>query len=60
MKKIKKFIKSIYHRLSPEKEPVIYCRRFGRKLTTAESRALGVGKCCYQKELRSKYIKPLF
>lgn len=60
MKKIKNFIKSVYNRFNPQKESVIYCRRCGRKLRTAESKALGVGKCCYQKELRNKYIKPLF
>jgi len=60
MKKIKNFIKLMYKCLNKEKESVIYCRRCGKKLTSTESKLLGVGKCCYQKELKDKYKKPLF
>lgn len=61
MNTIKKFIKSLYMKIVPEtKETNYYCRRCGRKLKTEESRKLGLGKCCYKKELRTKYSKPLF
>lgn len=36
------------------------CRRCGKLLKTKESRRLGLGKCCYKKEVQTKYTKPLF
>ena len=37
-----------------------YCRRCGRRLTTEYSKKLGLGRCCYQKELLNSYTKKLF
>lgn len=49
MKMIDSFIRIFYN--NNKKENYIYCRRCGRKLRTKESRKLGLGKCCYKKEI---------
>lgn len=57
---LKNIIKSIIIKIKgPKKEVNYYCRRCGRKLITKQSRELGIGKCCYNKEVRSK-TKKLF
>lgn len=58
---IKNFIKYVCQKFhSNESNTYLYCRRCGRKLKTEESKKLGLGRCCYEKELRTKYTKPLF
>lgn len=49
MKIIDSFIKIFYK--GDNRENYIYCRRCGKRLKTDESRKLGLGKCCYKKEL---------
>ena len=36
-----------------------YCRRCGRKLKSEQSKKLGLGSCCYRKEVNNK-TKSLF
>jgi len=36
-----------------------YCRRCGRKLKSEQSKKLGLGLCCYKKEVNNK-TKSLF
>ena len=55
----KNFIKYVYKKFHSDME-YQYCRRCGKKLRTKESKKLGLGRCCYQKEVRTKYSKPLF
>lgn len=58
---IKNFIKYVYKKFHNESNNTYqYCRRCGRRLKTEESKKLGLGRCCYQKEVRTKYSKPLF
>lgn len=57
---MKDLIKYLYNKLKPHKNNYQYCRRCGRRLKTKESRSLGLGKCCYEKEVRTKYSKQLF
>ena len=56
----KNLIKFISRRVHSQKIEIKYCRRCGRKLKSEESKKLGLGRCCYKKELRTKYTKPLF
>lgn len=56
---LKNFVSYLYRRFKNEKI-YTYCRRCGRRLKTQESRRLGLGKCCYKKEVNTKYTKPLF
>lgn len=57
MQKLVKFIKD---KLGPKQKIYNYCRRCGRPLKTELSRHIGLGKCCYNKEVRTKYNKKLF
>ena len=57
MENIIKYIKS---KLSPKQKIYNYCRRCGRPLRTEISKHLGLGRCCYNKEVRTKYNKKLF
>lgn len=47
------FFKTIYHKFlyNENNETYSYCRRCGKRLKTHESKKLGLGKCCYKKEL---------
>lgn len=56
---LKNFITYLYRRLKND-NTYTYCRRCGRKLKTQESKKLGLGSCCYKKEVKTKYTKPLF
>ena len=57
---MKDLLKYLYNKLKPQKHTYQYCRRCGRRLKTEESRRLGLGRCCYEKEVRTKYSKQLF
>lgn len=46
---ITKFLGKWYNGTSKEKH--IYCRRCGKRLYSTESKVLGIGLCCYKKEL---------
>lgn len=48
-----KFLKLIYKKffIGKEKKTYTCCRRCGKQLKSKESRKLGLGKCCYKKEL---------
>jgi len=56
----KNLIKFISRRVHSQEVEIKYCRRCGRKLKSEESKKLGLGRCCYNKEVRTKYTKPLF
>lgn len=57
---IKNLISYISKKLHPVHQDIKYCRRCGRRLKSEESKRLGLGKCCYNKEVQTKYTKPLF
>lgn len=53
-----RFINKIFSFILDEpKEKYIYCRRCGRKLKSEQSKVLGMGSCCYKKEVEHKYKK---
>lgn len=56
----KTFIKFISGKIHSNQSDIRYCRRCGRKLKSRESKKLGLGRCCYNKEVQTKYTKPLF
>lgn len=56
---VKDFVMYLYRRFKTNKT-YEYCRRCGKKLKTRESKKLGLGSCCYKKEVKTKYTKPLF
>lgn len=57
---IKDFVNYLRNKFSSKQKIYNYCRRCGRPLRTQESKELGLGHCCYIKEVRTKYNKKLF
>lgn len=57
---IKGLVTFIRSKLSTKPKVYNYCRRCGKPLKTELSKHLGLGRCCYNKEVRTKYNKKLF